>query len=220
MSSKIYLVAALALAAAPCFGSTIAVTNFSFETLPGAALACAGAGCGYTSGAIPGWSVSGGLVSGQFQPGNPANTLYYTSVPASDGITEAYINSGVFSQTVGGTVVLGEVYTLLVDIGWRLDAGFTGSADLLINGHTYAATGTTPAQGTWSTYTVTYTGLAADVGRSITIDLNSSGSQGNFDNVRLDGTLGESGVPEPASFLLIGPALIALGLRMKRIARP
>jgi hypothetical protein len=126
----------------------------------------------------------------------------------------------VFSQTVGGTVVLGEVYTLLVDIGWRLDAGFTGSADLLINGHTYAATGTTPAQGTWSTYTVTYTGLAADVGRSITIDLNSSGSQGNFDNVRLDGTLGESGVPEPASFLLIGPALIALGLRMKRIARP
>ena len=38
---------------------------------------------------------------------------------------------------------MGEVYTLLIDIGWRFDESFTGTADLLINGHTYAAAGTT-----------------------------------------------------------------------------
>ena len=63
----------------------------------------------------------------------------------SDGITNAYSNveGSVISQTVGETVVMGEVYTLLIDIGWRFDESFTGTADLLINGHTYAAAGTT-----------------------------------------------------------------------------
>jgi hypothetical protein len=126
----------------------------------------------------------------------------------------------VISQTVGATVVLGEVYTLLVDIGWRFDAPFTGTADLLINGLTYSATGTTPTRGTFGVFTAVYTGTSADAGLPITIELRSSGPQANFDNVRLDGTLGETGVPEPASLLLIAPALLALGLRIKRTARP
>ena len=65
----------------------------------------------------------------------------------------------MISQTVGETVVMGEVYTLLIDIGWRFDESFTGTADLLINEHTYARSR-------------------------------------DDDNVRLDGTLGQSGVPE------------------------
>jgi hypothetical protein len=211
-----YLVAALALAAAPCFASTIAVTNFSFETLPAGGLTTCGAGCAYDVGAIPGWSTTSGATSGQIQP----NATQFPVL--SDGITSAFSTTAgsVISQTVGATVVMGEVYTLLIDLGQRLDGyGFAGTADLLINGHTYAATGTAPVPGTWSTYTATYTGLTADVGQSITIELKSSGVQANFDNVRMDGTLGQSGVPEPASFLLIGPALVALGLRMKRTAR-
>jgi hypothetical protein len=218
MSSKIYLVAALVLAAASCFANTITVTNFSFETLPdgGLTFAGCGAGCSYSEGSgIPGWSISPGAQIGQFQPGNPGNTNYFSAL--SDGITSAYsnIDGSVISQTVGETVVIGEVYTLLIDIGWRFDAPFTGTADLLINGHTYNATGTTPTRGTFGLFTASYTGTAADVGQFITIELRSSGPQANFDNVRLDGS-----VPEPASFLLIAPALLALGWRIKRTARP
>ena len=216
MTTKMYFVAALALAAAPCFASTIAVTNFSFETLPagGLPLGC-GAGCAYSvGGVIPGWTTNSTGQIGQIQP----NGL----MALDDGATTAWsdVAGSVISQTVGGTVVLGETYTLLVDIGFRIQPllGFTGTADLLINGIHYVATGTAPARGAWATYTATYTGLAADVGRTITIDLNSSGGEANFDNVRLDGNL--AGVPEPASFLLIAPALVALGFRIKRTARP
>jgi hypothetical protein len=102
------------------------------------------------------------------------------------------------------------MYVLRVDLGNRLDKGFTGSADLLINGKTYAATGSVPAEGTFSTWTATYVGLAADVGQSITIELKANGPQGNFDNVHLDI------VPEPASLLLIGSALFVLGTLKRR----
>ena len=115
---------------------------------------------------------------------------------------------------------VGTAYQLSVDIGQRKDSGSSGgSADLLIgatllNGgaHTIFALGTAPTLGNWSTFTTpTYLGTAADAGATITIELKSVGvdaqgltHQGNFDNVRLDG------VPEPASFLLIGSALLAL----------
>ena len=102
------------------------------------------------------------------------------------------------------------MYTLQVDIGYRLDAAFAGTAGLLINGNPILATGSTPDRGMFGTFTATYTGLSADVGKPITIELKSSGSQGNFDNVRLDGVASEGAVPEPASFLLIGSALLVL----------
>ena len=76
---------------------------------------------------------------------------------------------------------------------------------------TILAAGTAPDLGKWSTFTLMYLGTAADAGATITIELkNSLGvvgnvtHQGNFDNVQL------SAVPEPASFLLIGSALLAL----------
>jgi hypothetical protein len=216
----------LALAAAPGFASPITVANFSFETLPGGGLPIScntgtGTGCSFdlpsVAAAIPSWTANDPTVSGQLQPGTPANGFFNT---LSNGPTSAYVNAptvgqGMISQTVLPVVALGVTYTLLVDIGARLDttfAIFNGSADLLINGNVIAATGLTPVVGTFGTFTATYTGLAADVGDAITIQLRSNGRQGNFDNVRLsDSTVPTgAGVPEPASFLLIGSALLAL----------
>jgi len=208
--------AAAAIAVAPGFASPIAVTNFSFETLPGGGLPSGcGPGCSFSATAAPGWVTTGG--SGQFQPGVLPGP-YFTSL--SDGPTNGYSNGGGFSQTVLPTVQLGMLYVLNVDIGFRLDTAFAGTARLLINGTPYDAVGLTPVQGTFGTFTATYTGLAADVGQAITIELNSNGTQGNFDNVLLDGTApAVVGAPEPATFLLLVPALLMLRRRRQHSVR-
>jgi len=216
------VLATLAFAAAPAFASLIPVNNYSFETYPLLNGTGCTAPCAYDIGAIPDWGATAGT-SGQIQLGGPANTfpnaLFFTR---SDGPTSAFSNDATLSQTVGATVGVGTAYTLSVAIGQRMDSGsYGGSADLLIgatalNGnvaHTILAVGTAPTLGNWSTFTTpTYWGTAADAGATITIELKSVGGvdaqglqrQGNFDNVQLDG------VPEPASFLLIGSALLAL----------
>jgi hypothetical protein len=117
---------------------------------------------------------------------------------------------------VAPTVQVGVTYTLLVDLGKRNDTNFTASAALLINGTSYLATGVTPTSGNWSTFTATYVGTVADAGKAITIQLQSSGIQANFDNVRLsDSTLGTS-IPEPQVAGTFGAGLIALVLFARR----
>jgi PEP-CTERM motif len=197
------------------FAATITVNNPSFEILPAGGLPIAGyLGGVYSIAPIPDW-INGGF-SGQFQPGGPSGTVpnaYYNTLSA--GPTEGYTNGGTISQTVGATVEVGVTYTLLVDIGARLDtsvAGFAGVADLLINGNQYFATGVENLGG-FATYTATYTGLAADAGDPITIQLSdpSFTGQGDFDNVRLSSSTGA--VPEPATILLFGTGLIGIGVR-------
>ena len=193
------------LSAFTALAGVISVANASFETLPAGGLPSGcGTGCSFSEAVIPGWSNSG--ISGQFQPGTPATT-FFTSLP--DGPTVAFSNDTTppISQTVGTKVQLGVTYTLMVDLGWRNDFGsFTSAADLMINGNAITAIGTAPTQGNWSTFTATYTGLASDVGSSITIELLTSGGQGDFDNVRLS----DSTVPEPAGFTLLGLGLAGL----------
>ncbi|HTS55028.1 MAG TPA: PEP-CTERM sorting domain-containing protein [Burkholderiales bacterium] len=137
--------------------------------------------------------------------------MYFNSIP--DGITVAYSNGGTIYQTVGATVEAGVVYTLQVDQGFRKDLADPGVVELVIgnNAPIKATSGVPPTQGSgdWLTYTATYTGLGADVGKSITIDLFSDGAQGDWDNVRLDAAA-VSSVSEPGTIPLIGMALIAL----------
>jgi PEP-CTERM motif len=194
--------------ASSSYALPITVSNFSFETLPAGGLPTAcGTGCSFSAGTgIPGW-VATGASTGEFQPGPPATTTFFNSVP--DGSTIGYTSSGTISQTVAPTVQLGVVYTLMVDLGLRKDGPDPGTEALVINGNTYFATGVAPVQGGWSTFTVTYTGLSADVGKSITIQLASSGAgQGDWDNVRLSDST-TSAVPEPTTGMLLGLAGLA-----------
>lgn len=201
------------LLAAACFSvseasaTTITVNNASFETLPGGGLPIGcGTACSYSIDLIPGWTNSG--FSGQFQPGAPATTAYLNSVP--DGLTVAYTNGPMIDQVVGATVQDGVTYTLTVDLGSRNDTGFGSAAGLFIGGNFYAATGTVPTAGNWSTFTATFTGTAATAGDAIDIQLLMTGAQGDFDNVQLSDNTSGSGssvVPEPSSL-----SLLALGL--------
>lgn len=190
----------------------IPMMNPSFEDLTGVTFTNCVNGCEFSVGPIPDWTNSPGTV-GLFQPGTQApfdNTTIFNSVP--DGITTAYSSGGTISQTVG-TVQEGEIYTLMVDLGNRKDLGFGASADLMVGGTVIPAIGTTPSSGNWSTFTATFTGTAANVGNDITIQLIPTGTQANFDNVRLT----ESPIPEPSSMLLLGSGVLILvqGFRRK-----
>jgi len=206
------LVGTLSLAPSS-WAATITVTNPSFETLPNGPLpnSC-GTGCAYSvDGVIPGWTTAGD--TGLFQPGPPATTTFLNSVP--DGVTVAYANAGTISQTVGTLVQLGVVYTLTVDVGVRNDMADPGTEALVINGNTIFATGVLPTPGNFSTFTATYTGLAADVGQAITIQLSSASKEGVFDNVQLSDST-PSRVPEPASMTLMGLATLAGAIMIRR----
>ena len=219
-SSRLIPVALLALSfsGGSMYGAPILVTNPSFETLPagGLSIPCTGTGCSYSTDPVPGWIAAGGG-SGQFQPGTTPNTYFDT---LSDGPTNAYINNAgaTLSQTVFPVVQTGVTYTLEVDLGFRKDTAFAASVDLLINGILYPAIGVVPVQGNWSTYTATYVGLAADAGQAITIVLNASGVQANYDNVRLSDSL--VAIPEPGGVLLFATGmLLVLSVRRFRPSR-
>jgi len=103
----------------------------------------------------------------------------------------------------------------MVDLGRRNDRPFTASADLLVvgpGGGMFPATGTAPHAGHWSTFTATFTGTDANEGDQITIQLNASETQGNFDNVRLSSVP----VPEPSSMLLLASGVLGLAQVIRR----
>jgi hypothetical protein len=198
----------------------IPVTNYSFEL--GASLSQNGpCNSTYSIGSISGWTETGPGPSGQFNPGTPG--CVFSSIPA--GSLVAYTNGGTISQTVAATVIPGDIYTLTVFQGTRADCCDAGGAteDLLINGTQYVATGTVATAGNWSQFIATYTGLPADAGDAITIQLSGSGIQANFDDVTLSysGSNAPSSVPEPAhlSVLAVGLGGLMLVVR-RRSAKP
>jgi hypothetical protein len=194
-------------------GAPITVNNASFETANPLNQICTGTNCAFNTAVIPSWTASGSA-SGSFRPGNPANNVYFSTIP--DGSIVAYSNGGSLEQTVTPTAVAGFTYTLQVDLGNRFEQNFAASIALVIGSNSVTGIGVVPVEGGWSTYTAAYTATAADAGQAITIRLISSGPQGNFDNVRLDGTMatdpGGPTIPEPQTYALMGFGLAAIAL--------
>jgi PEP-CTERM motif len=206
----------------------ITLNNPSFEIAPLLTIPC-GVGCQYdTPGSlIPGWTYTVlSNAGGQWQPGSPANPTYF-SVPPPDGTTIAYLSSGaVLSQMTSAAVQLGVTYTLNVDVGintavspYSAPGGLGQVLLQILGGPTIVAIGVAPPKGTFSTYTATYIGLPADVGKEIEVSLaDPSSGTATFDNVRLaDSSV--AGVPEPASVALIGAGLAAIALYRRSRAK-
>ncbi len=176
-SSFAFLTASLAAFATIASATPVAITNPSFETLPpgGLTFSC-GTGCSYSNGVIPGWATVGPSGTGEFQPGS----AQFTTIP--DGITIAYNNGGSISQSVGTVSGAGILYTLTAAIGIRSDipGSSLGTLQLLIGSTAVNGSGSTPTPGNFSTFTATYTSTAADVGKTITIQLTAPRHSGRF----------------------------------------
>jgi hypothetical protein len=195
---------------------SILVNNNNFSTLPTSGLNLERSSGNSSFGVgIPGWAAAG--ATGQWAP----NGLVLGLPPGATAV--AFSNGSTISQTVTPTVVAGDKYTLTVELGDRTDLSpFSGGADLLIGGIAYDATGL-PIAGGWSVYTANYTGLPANAGDAITIQLTDRGIQTDFSDVTLNFTAlapaGQPGAvtPEPGTLSLAGLGLLcAMGYALRK----
>lgn len=168
------LLLATCLLASSAFAQT--VTNPSFETAP-----VPTGTWNIGPAAFHGWTLTGGT-GGLWQP-------LGTLLPASDGPTVAWLNGGSLSQDLGVAPRLNTIYTLTISVGHRSD-GYATTYQIALTdaGASFCATGgdssTIPA-GTWTTVTLTCPiGASQPIG-NLGILISATGSQLDFDNVRL-----------------------------------
>lgn len=199
---------AASLLALPAHALTITVNNASFETLGGPLNNSQGVAV-WSTAAIPDWSSA--LVSG-YAIGQQNLNGYAGNPPSSDGQIHAYIEGeGALWQDVT-TAVAGTTYTLQVDVMDRTDAAMLGRVNLRVGGSTVATAPVLSAgDGTWNTHTVSWTALAGDAGKTVTVYLTSTGSQGDFDNVRMT-----AAVPEAQTYAMMLAGLGALAMVSRR----
>ncbi|MCX7098626.1 MAG: PEP-CTERM sorting domain-containing protein [Methylococcales bacterium] len=214
----------------------LTVNNFSFENPSTAAATFTG---DQASGPAD-WSVyNTGDTNGfrYFGVWNPATTdSYFDPVPDGSNVGVVFllntfnIAEAGLQQVLSSTLQVSTRYTLTVDVGnfnpnvsspWDF-TGFPGyRVDLLAGGVLLASDNNTltPDEGRFEKSTVSYTVGAshANAGQALAIrlvNLNGTGVEVNFDDVKLDATA----VPEPSStgLVIFGLVFLVLGIYLRR----
>ncbi len=139
-----------------------------------------------------GWTTSGGGSAGTFNP----STSNFTSGDGTDGANVGYTNNGSLTQVLSTNFDSSRSYSLLVDVGRRIEMPAVNYTVQLLAGGTVIATrtGTTGAPGTWTTVALDVSGASFNAlnGQPLSIVLSSDASQASWDNVRLRATGGSS----------------------------
>lgn len=195
----------LMLLSAGAWGDAISIQNASFETTNPLISPCAGTGCAYNGGPIPGWTLTGN--GGSFQP----SSLYF-NLPLPDGNIVAYSNGGSISQDLGVSLLADATYTLSVFVGDRLDNRTSNYSLSLLAGTTtlctFSGSNASITPGTFADETCTFQSGTTLPSGDLSIVLTSAGTQTDFDDV----SLSVVSVPEPSSVVLLVVGLLSVGL--------
>jgi hypothetical protein len=176
-------------------GGVISVSNPGFErrvlSTPGS----------YALFDVPDWSITGQV--GTFRPGT---FNFPAGVPEGVNVAAIGNNSGggTLEQTLAATLSSNTKYSLMVDVGRRLDYPFSAySIELLAGGVAIASSSVlNPLAGTFQSEELIFTtgSTHAHLGQTLGIRLTGSTAraQVNFDNVRLN-AINANAVPEPST---------------------
>jgi hypothetical protein len=191
------------------------LTNGSFENTGSTFVGDANSTMILASGSstIPGWTTTNGTFTAWIKNGNPWN------IPAADGSffldLTGYSDSGTYGGvTQSFATTIGTQYTLTFDLGYGGNSGlFAGPVSVNVSAGG-AATTLTSASGTpnpalWSLETYNFTATSTTTMLSIIGHSTAGGDYIGLDNADVElATVGA--VPEPATFSLVGVALIGL----------
>lgn len=208
----IFILSAIGIAPA-AFAGIVPITNASFEDPPIAAGAI-------VNGAPTAWTVDS-PASGYWNPATGPNdgSNYFSSVPDGNQIAFAgYDESADINQVLTTTLAADTTYTLTYFVGARYDMPFSEYTVSLEDSNVVLASdsGASPAAGAFVQRTIVYTSGASS-GGLLDIDIYATGADALGDGAQADFDLfsltsaGASGTPEPASLILFGAALIAIG---------
>ncbi|MGE0336308.1 MAG: hypothetical protein AB7O21_13785 [Gammaproteobacteria bacterium] len=196
---------ALILVSGAAAGAPVSIVNASFET------PVLGDG-GFTLSSITGWSYSGSVAHGVFNP-TPSGL-----VSPPDGAQVAFLDGGgtpvSLTQTLSAVLAAGESYVLEADFAYRINCCLTPTFTLalLAGGSPVASVTGGPGDGfsnvAFKTATVNFTApmVGPELGTALGIRISmvaATNEQIVFDNVRLNA----NPVPLPASGLVLMPAL-------------
>jgi hypothetical protein len=195
-------VLALALVALPASADNVPIVNASFESYLTPVINC-GSGCFYNFGPIPGWDITGVVVSAGFGAGSFQPNSTYLNLPVPDGSLVAFSNGATISQTLTVGEMPNSLYTLSVWVGDRKDlpsTPYTIAVDL--GAATLCSTGGVTgdiASGGFADVTCSFFTTSVVNPGDLKIVLSSGGTQTVFDDV----TLTAIGTPEPGSLALL-----------------
>ena len=207
---KLAVCAIVMFAANAGWASNLNVSDFSFENYSAGAFTYSGSFAGY----VPGWTFTSNAGLGSQGIGGPFN------IPTTpDGTQAAFLqgNGATVSQSVAG-FDSSMLYTLNVWVGTRYGSGCcTGDAGVsfFIDGVQIGTTGILTSFTPFNLYTIPFTVATSGPHTLALTNVSLPGDNTSFvDDVSIAATAS----PEPATFTVIGGALLALGLARRRRA--